>query len=146
MFRELVRKNKELSKGYEELIKHIDEKNSAGYHFRFGTFWPFYHAYIEEQKVSVVASAKNGYFSVAVSLPYRLAFQDGWDLFYDTETAVWDMFTGKRLSEDELFCKGVDKHEVLNEYMKTAAFQIINEFDDTNPLVDGLKEIAILNS
>lgn len=139
----ILEKTKEVSEGYEELLAHIDEcdKENEGYPFRFGTTWPFYASHIEGQKTSVIAYAKNGYFSVAVSLPYYFALQDGWDLFYDTETAVWDMLSGKRLSEDELFCDGVDKYAALNEYLETAAYQTINEFKHTNPLVDGLKPL-----
>ncbi len=139
----ILEKTKELSEGYEHLLSHIEKRSEEenGYHFFFGTCWPFYSAHIDGQKTVVIANAKNGYFSVAVSLPYYFAFQDGWDLFYDTETAVWDMFTGKRLSEDELFCEGVDKYAALNEYLETAVYQTINEFKHTNPLVDEIRPI-----
>jgi len=38
---------------------------------------------------------------------------------YRTETATWDLLTGKRLEPKELFCQGVDIAAVLNEKVRS---------------------------
>lgn len=61
------------------------------------------------------AEIKNGYLSVCVSLSYFFDVQDCYDRYYRTETAVWDLISGKRLAPEELFYEGVDIAKVLNE-------------------------------
>ena len=63
------------------------------------------------------AEIKNGYLSVYVGLSYCVDVQAGYDRYYRSETAVWDMLSGKRLAPEELFYEGVDIAEVINEYL-----------------------------
>ena len=63
------------------------------------------------------AEIKNGYLSVYVGLSYCVDVQAGYDRYYRSETAVWDMISGKRLAPEELFYDGVDIAEVINEYL-----------------------------
>ena len=63
------------------------------------------------------AEIKNGYLSVYVGLSYCMDVQAGYDRYYRSETAVWDMISGKRLAPEELFYDGVDIAEVINEYL-----------------------------
>ena len=60
---------------------------------------------------------KNGYLSVAVTMGYSYNVQDGYCRYYRTETAVWDMLSGKRLAPEELFYEGVDIAKALNDYV-----------------------------
>ena len=63
------------------------------------------------------AEIKNGYLSVYVGLSYCVDVQAGYDRYYRSETAVWDMISGKRLAPEELFYEGVDIAKVINEYI-----------------------------
>ena len=63
------------------------------------------------------AEIKNGYLSVYVGLSYCVDVQAGYDRYYRSETAVWDMISGKRLAPEELFYDGVDIAKVINEYI-----------------------------
>ena len=63
------------------------------------------------------AEIKNGYLSVYVGLSYCVDVQAGYDRYYRSETAVWDMISGKRLAPEGLFYDGVDIAEVINEYL-----------------------------
>ena len=63
------------------------------------------------------AEIKNGYLSVYVGLSYCVDVQAGYDRYYRSETAVWDMISGKRLAPEGLFYEGVDIAKVINEYI-----------------------------
>ena len=73
----------------------------------------------EELPYSCIVTAKNGYLSVAVSVcgSYNLAGSEY--VPYRTETATWDLLTGKRLAPEELFCKGVDIDQVLGSRIRS---------------------------
>lgn len=100
-----------------KMLEEYYDEYSAEIDYRMGFIHPYYNAWVEGQKTAVIMKIKNGYISVAVTLPYHLAVQDGADLFYKTETAVWDMISGKRLSVEELFYEGVDIDAVLTGFM-----------------------------
>ena len=76
---------------------------------------------------------KNGYLSVAVTMGYTYNVQDDYNRYYSTETAVWDMLSGKRLAPEELFYEGVDIAKALNDYVnarsQTANFWIEGPVD-----------------
>lgn len=79
----------------------------------------------------IYAYAKNGYLSLEIT---RLVHATGdpyesRDLSYEnTVSAVWDMYTGRRLTVEELFFDGVDIDAVLNAYL-TRASQLPYEID-----------------
>ena len=123
---------KKLEKKYGEYSDYLEviKGNEEWEEYQKGFTEPYYSAYIKSQKTAVIVKAKNGYLSVAVTLPYLYAVQDGADLFYDTETAVWDVISGKRLSFEELFYEGTDIDSVLNQYLNFASVdQGMTEFN-----------------
>lgn len=69
------------------------------------------------KQVGCLATVTNGYLSVAVLL-------DGWC----AETATWDLFTGKRLATEDLFCQGVDIDQVLLEFLRVYFDGIYDDF------------------
>lgn len=68
---------------------------------------------------SCFVTAKNGYLSVAVSVCGSNNRMGSAYLPWRTETATWDLLTGKRLAPEELFCAGVDIDEVLNGLVRS---------------------------
>ena len=77
----------------------------------------WYGTYLTPRGLVTEAEIKNGYLSVYVGLSYYVEIQEGYERFYRSETAVWDMISGKRLAPEELFYEGVDIAEVINEYL-----------------------------
>lgn len=78
---------------------------------------------LTSEKYAVIASVKNGYLSVAVSMGYTEPLMDSYCRYYRTETAVWDLLSGKRLAPEELFYEGVDIARALNDYLSTKCQQ-----------------------
>ena len=114
----------------KKLEAEYDEYQEAiGEYIEGLTYW-YYNAYTEGQKTAVIVKMQNGYLSVAVTLPYIYPFQDGADLFYDTEIGYWDIISGKRLSMEELFYSGTDIDEILNKSVNVACVsQGMTEFN-----------------
>ena len=77
----------------------------------------WYGTYLTPRGLVTEAEIKNGYLSVYVGLSYYVEIQEGYERFYRSETAVWDMISGKRLAPEELFYEGVDIAKVINEYI-----------------------------
>ena len=77
----------------------------------------WYGTYLTPRGLVTEAEIKNGYLSVYVGLSYCVDVQAGYDRYYRSETAVWDMISGKRLAPEGLFYDGVDIAEVINEYL-----------------------------
>ena len=77
----------------------------------------WYGTYLTPRGLVTEAEIKNGYLSVYVGLSYYVEIQEGYERFYRSETAVWDMISGKRLAPEELFYDGVDIAKVINEYI-----------------------------
>ena len=77
----------------------------------------WYGTYLTPRGLVTEAEIKNGYLSVYVGLSYYVEIQEGYERFYRSETAVWDMISGKRLAPEGLFYEGVDIAEVINEYL-----------------------------
>ena len=70
-----------------------------------------------QQPCSVKIRAKNGIIWAAVSLKYGYNVQDGYDHYYATKTAFWDIESKKRLEPSDLFYEGTDIDEALNKYI-----------------------------
>mgnify|MGYP004695497163 FL=1 len=77
----------------------------------------WYGTYLTPRGLVTEAEIKNGYLSVYVGLSYYVEIQEGYERFYCSETAVWDMISGKRLAPEGLFYEGVDIAKVINEYI-----------------------------
>ena len=77
----------------------------------------WYGTYLTPRGLVTEAEIKNGYLSVYVGLSYYVEIQEGYERFYRSETAVWDMISGKRLAPEGLFYDGVDIAKVINEYI-----------------------------
>ena len=101
---------KTVSAEEENMNKLIEEENKLYNYYGESDFGRFV-----SQGVRTYITAKNGYLSVSVSLMYMDNVQDCYDRYYKSETAVWDLVTGKRLSPEELFYEGVDIAEELNK-------------------------------
>ena len=112
---------KKVTEDYDLMMKLIKYNSDGGEDgwtvYSEGLDYPFWEATAEGEKYAVIATAKNGYLSVAVSMGYSYNVQDGYNRYYRTETAVWDMLSGKRLAPEELFYKDVDIAKVLNRYI-----------------------------
>lgn len=104
---------------YDAMMKFIEyNADDGGWSiYSEGISSPYHEAQIDGEKYAVIATVKNGYLSVAVTLGYLLEAQDGYNRYYRTETAVWDMLSGKRLAPEELFYEGVDAAKALNDYV-----------------------------
>jgi len=63
----------------------------------------------------------NGYLSVVVGLWYNEGAQDSPDYYYDVRTAVFDIYTGKRLELSDLFFEGLDFTAILNQHLANEA-------------------------
>ena len=83
--------------------------------------------------VSVNLTCTNGYFSVAVCVGYTRAVQEGTSHYYRTDTANWNLFTGKRLTPEDLFCAGVDVDTVLSNYLQKASQSPVKPFGSELP-------------
>ena len=104
-----------VTEDYDAMMKLIDASTQGDGEWK--TTYPYGNAQIDGEKYAVIATVKNGYLSVAVTMGYIYNVQDGYDRYYRTETAVWDMLSGKRLAPEELFYEGVDIAKALNDYV-----------------------------
>ena len=120
-----------VTEDYDAMMKLIDASTQGDGEWK--TTYPYGNAQIDGEKYAVIATVKNGYLSVAVTMGYTYNVQDGYDRYYRTETAVWDMLSGKRLAPEELFYEGVDIAKALNDYVnarsQTANFWIEGPVD-----------------
>ena len=99
---------------YEENMQKFIEKSCS---LESGDPSHWYETYLTPRGLVTEAEIKNGYLSVYVGLSYYVEIQEGYERFYRSETAVWDMISGKRLAPEELFYDGVDIAKVINEYI-----------------------------
>lgn len=109
-----------VTEDYDVMMKFIDvntEGDGEWKTYSAGITYPYGNAQIDGEKYAVIATVKNGYLSVAVTMGYTYNVQDGYNRYYRTETAVWDMLSGKRLAPEELFYEGVDIAKALNDYV-----------------------------
>ena len=92
--------------------------------------------------IDVTAEVLNGYLCVTVSIQYSRWGNINYN--YYTETAFFDLYTGKELEFSDIFYKGVDAAAALNEYFSTFRFMV-----DTWEIpvqVDILKDFTQLTS
>ena len=109
-----------VTEDYDVMMKFIDvntEGDGEWKTYSAGITYPYGNAQIDGEKYAVIATVKNGYLSVAVTMGYTYNVQDGYNRYYCTETAVWDMLSGKRLAPEELFYEGIDIAKALNDYV-----------------------------
>ena len=99
---------------YEENMQKFIEKSCS---LESGDPSHWYGTYLTPRGLVTEAEIKNGYLSVYVGLSYYVEIQEGYERFYRSETAVWDMISGKRLAPEGLFYDGVDIAKVINEYI-----------------------------
>ena len=125
-----------VTEDYDAMMKFIDvntEGDGEWKAYSAGIIHPYGNAQIDGEKYAVIATVKNGYLSVAVTMGYTYNVQDDYNRYYSTETAVWDMLSGKRLAPEELFYEGVDIAKALNDYVnarsQTANFWIEGPVD-----------------
>lgn len=71
---------------------------------------------------------KNGYLTAVVALRFWKYGNSEQYKYYRTETAVWDLDTGRKLSTEELFYRGVDVDAVLNAYIQAYTQTTRDEF------------------
>lgn len=106
---------------HQQLLHRVELQNRGN---DYGGFladrpWELSNAVPEGLDHVCFVTAKNGYLSVAVSV-CGSSQQVGSELMpYRTETATWDLLTGKRLAVEDLFCAGVDAAAVLNEAVRS---------------------------
>lgn len=125
-----------VTEDYDAMMKLIDASTQDDGEWKAyseGITHPYGNAQIDGEKYAVIATVKNGYLSVAVTMGYTYNVQDDNNRYYSTETAVWDMLSGKRLALEELFYEGVDIAKALNDYVN-ARSQTVNHW--TEGLVD----------
>lgn len=117
-----------VTEDYDAMCAMIEQTNAeiqTGYtpHYLTGFSDWFSGLQLTSEKYAVIASVKNGYLSVAVSMGYTEPFMDCYCRYYRTETAVWNLLSGKRLAPEELFYEGVDIARALNDYLSTKCQQ-----------------------
>ena len=125
-----------VTEDYDAMMKLIDASTQDDGEWKAyseGITHPYGNAQIDGEKYAVIATVKNGYLSVAVTMGYTYNVQDDYNRYYSTETAVWDMLSGKRLAPEELFYEGIDIAKALNDYVnarsQTANFWIEGPVD-----------------
>lgn len=109
----------ELEEKLDEYEKYIESKKGNEEWSAFSAL-PYYTSWETrnlQQPCSVKIRAKNGIIWAAVSLKYGYDVQDGYDHYYATKTAFWDIESKKRLEPSDLFYKGTDIAEALNKYI-----------------------------
>lgn len=103
-----------------ELVQWCELQNRGNEYGQYSTdtLWELSNSNPEGLEYSCVVTAKNGYLSVAVTVCGSNNLMETTWLPWRTETATWDLLTGKRLSVEDLFCEGVDIDAVLNDAVR----------------------------
>ena len=81
--------------------------------------WPLSEFMPQDSPCSCIVTARNGFLSVAVSVCGTSSKIGSEYMPWRTETATWDLLTGKRLQPEDLFCRDVDADAVLNEAVRS---------------------------
>lgn len=87
------------------------------------------------QDVTTRTELINGYLSVKVGMTYCSGAQDSQDYYYDVRTAVFDVYTGKRLELSDLFFEGVDFVPILNSALAGQATKPYSSFGATHDMI-----------
>lgn len=99
------------------------------------TEYPIYalHYQAEESGAPGICevSCRNGYLSVTVALAYTYNVMEGHTFYYKTATANWNLLTGSRLTNEELFCENIAIDDVLNSYITTYSEQPYSTWGNT---------------
>lgn len=74
----------------------------------------------------VSVKAQNGYIWATVAQMYSYDVQDGYQRYYRTKCCTWNMETGEELSVEDLFRKGLDIDEFLNDFLRKASLSPID--------------------
>jgi len=80
----------------------------------------------EGMETACTVTCKNGFLSVALTLGYTQNIFYSYDRSYRTQTATWDLLSGKQLEPEDLFCRGVEIHSVLNEYLRVYSLSAVD--------------------
>lgn len=121
-----------VTQDYESMQRMIRQVNSSTdstwLRYEEGLGYLSQDTQLDGKHYAVAATVKNGYLSVAVTMGYTDNIMDGYPRFYRTETAVWDLLSGRRLAPEELFYQGVDIAAALNDYLSLRVQQREDEF------------------
>ncbi|MBP3660880.1 MAG: substrate-binding domain-containing protein [Oscillospiraceae bacterium] len=117
---------------FDAFEKWVTDQNRADPFGQYSTQAPWEISAVtpEGSEYTCIVTAKNGCLSVAVSVCGTNNRMGSAYLPYRTETATWDLRTGKRLSPEELFCQGVDVDAVLNDVIRTYAMSPMDEWGE----------------
>ena len=120
----------ELEEKLDEYEEYIESKkgDEEWEHFSAVPYYTNWETRNNQQPCSVKIRAKNGIIWVAVSLKYSYNVQDGYDHYYATKTAFWDIESKKRLELSDLFYEGTDIDEVLNKYLAVKSKEKIDYY------------------
>lgn len=111
-----------------ELKAYMESRNSESWEIFTEKNQYTNNDYVGHRDIDVYVKAKNGYIWAEVTLPYLYNVQDGYEQYYYTETAIWDIESGKRLEITDLFYKGTDIDAVLNKYLSVKSSERIDAF------------------
>ncbi len=84
---------------------------------------------------TVKVSVLNGCLSVLSGIEYDLGAQDSVGYFYKSDSAVFDLFSGKRLELSDLFPEGSDFVPELNAYLAKKATEPYSGFGATHEML-----------
>jgi len=126
-----------------ELIAQLEifNQGNTNYHlYEYGLLWDYSQP--EDMDAACIITVKNGYLSVAVTLCYREMVMMGYNRYFRTETATWDLIEGRRLTPEELFCEGVDIDDVLNDLIQVKSQQRETDFVDLPELLKDFVQLS----
>jgi len=119
----------------------IFNQGNTNYHlYEYGLLWDYSQP--EDMDAACIITVKNGYLSVAVTLCYREMVMMGYNRYFRTETATWDLIEGRRLTPEELFCEGVDIDDVLNDLIQVKSQQRETDFVDLPELLKDFVQLS----
>lgn len=99
----------------DEFYAYLQERNKDEY-VLYAQNYDWEHRCRPSAVVSV--RAKNGWLWATVSQNYFWNVGDGYNRYYRTSCQTWDLTTGKRVPPEQLFKKGLDIDEFLNQYLR----------------------------
>lgn len=105
----------ELSSKKQQLDNYLDLLNSQNSEYEF-----YGYDFKEDEESPIVTEVEciNGYLSVQVYLKYMYNVQDGTPYIYDGYSAIFDLYTGKRLELSDLYFKDTDFISNINQNIK----------------------------
>ncbi|MBE6551300.1 MAG: hypothetical protein E7665_04110 [Ruminococcaceae bacterium] len=76
---------------------------------------------LNDGRISTNIELINGYLSAVAGICYWGGAEDSPNMYYEVRTAVFDIYTGKRLELSDLFFEGVDFVKLLNIHLANEA-------------------------